>query len=62
MIREASQRPEKSLVNALREFATTQIADCGGPVAVVAPPTGRKAGGRPSPAARACPPRPGSTT
>jgi RraA family protein len=45
MIREASQRPEKSLVNALREFATTQIADCGGPVAVVAPPLRHLAGG-----------------
>ncbi|HET9968500.1 MAG TPA: hypothetical protein VFQ68_09705, partial [Streptosporangiaceae bacterium] len=30
---------------ALREFATTQIADCGGPVAVVAPPLRHLAGG-----------------
>jgi len=45
MIREATERPEKSLVTALREFATTQLADCGGPVAVVAPPLRHLAGG-----------------
>jgi hypothetical protein len=27
-IREVAERPEESLVTALREFATTQIADC----------------------------------
>lgn len=36
MIREDAERPEKPLVTALQEFATTQIADCGGPVAIVA--------------------------
>ena len=45
MIREAAERPDRSLVSALREFATTQIADCGGPVAVVAPPLRHLAGG-----------------
>jgi 4-hydroxy-4-methyl-2-oxoglutarate aldolase len=45
MIREAMERPEESLVTALREFATTQVADCGGPVAVVAPPLRHLAGG-----------------
>jgi 4-hydroxy-4-methyl-2-oxoglutarate aldolase len=45
MIREAVERPEKSLVTALREFAATQVADCDGPVAVVAPPLRHLAGG-----------------
>jgi regulator of RNase E activity RraA len=45
MIREAAERPDRSLVSALREFATTQIADCGGPVGVVAPPLRHQAGG-----------------
>jgi 4-hydroxy-4-methyl-2-oxoglutarate aldolase len=45
MIREAMERPEESLVTALREFATTQIADCGGPVAIMAPPLCHLAGG-----------------
>jgi 4-hydroxy-4-methyl-2-oxoglutarate aldolase len=45
MIRDAPERPDRSLVSALREFATTQIADCGGPVAVVAPPLRHLAGG-----------------
>ena len=45
MIRENAERPDRSLVSALREFATTQIADCGGPVAVVAPPLRHLAGG-----------------
>jgi 4-hydroxy-4-methyl-2-oxoglutarate aldolase len=44
-IREVAERPERSLVTALREFATTQIADCGGPVAVVGPPLRHLAGG-----------------
>src|SRR5437763_7722705 len=45
MIRQAAERPDRSLVSALREFATTQIADCGGPVAIVAPPLRHLAGG-----------------
>jgi 4-hydroxy-4-methyl-2-oxoglutarate aldolase len=45
MIRDAPERPDRSLVSALREFATTQIADCGGPVAIVAPPLRHLAGG-----------------
>jgi 4-hydroxy-4-methyl-2-oxoglutarate aldolase len=44
-IHQVAERPETSLVSALREFATTQIADCGGPVAVVAPPLRHLAGG-----------------
>ena len=44
-VREVAERPERSLVTALREFATTQIADCGGPVAVVGPPLRHLAGG-----------------
>jgi 4-hydroxy-4-methyl-2-oxoglutarate aldolase len=44
-VREVAERPEKSLVTALREFATTQIADCGGPVAVLGPPLRHLAGG-----------------
>ncbi len=36
--------PDPALVDALRELATTQIADCGGPVGVVAPPLRRLAG------------------
>lgn len=44
-IREVTERPERQLVTALREFDTTQIADCGGPVAVVAPPLRHLAGG-----------------
>jgi 4-hydroxy-4-methyl-2-oxoglutarate aldolase len=44
-IREVAERPDRSLVAALREFATTQIADCGGPVAVVGPPLRHLAGG-----------------
>ncbi len=44
-IREAVERPQESLVTALREFATTQVADCGGPVAIVAPPLRHLAGG-----------------
>jgi hypothetical protein len=34
IVREVAERPERSLVTALREFDTTQIADCGGPVAI----------------------------
>jgi 4-hydroxy-4-methyl-2-oxoglutarate aldolase len=44
-VRQVAERPERSLVTALREFATTQIADCGGPVAIVAPPLRHLAGG-----------------
>ena len=44
-VRQVAERPEGSLVTALREFATTQIADCGGPVAIVAPPLRHLAGG-----------------
>jgi 4-hydroxy-4-methyl-2-oxoglutarate aldolase len=44
-IYEVADRPDTSLVTALREFDTTQIADCGGPVAVMAPPLRRLAGG-----------------
>src|SRR6516225_9242515 len=44
-VHEVAERPERSLVTALREFATTQIADCGGPVAIVAPPLRHLAGG-----------------
>ena len=44
-VRQVAERPERSLVTALREFATTQIADCGGPVAVIAPPLSHLAGG-----------------
>jgi 4-hydroxy-4-methyl-2-oxoglutarate aldolase len=44
-INEGIERPDHSLVAALRELATTQIADCGGPVSVMAPPLRRLAGG-----------------
>ncbi len=44
-VREIAQRPDSSLVAALREFDTTQIADCGGPVAVMGPPLRHLAGG-----------------
>jgi regulator of RNase E activity RraA len=44
-INEVTERPERSLVTALREFDTTQIADCGGPVAIMAPPVRHLAGG-----------------
>jgi RraA family protein len=44
-VREVAERPDGSLVAALREFATTQIADCGGPVAIVGPPLRHLAGG-----------------
>src|SRR6516162_1743245 len=44
-VRQVTERPERSLVAALREFATTQIADCGGPVAIVGPPLRHLAGG-----------------
>jgi Aldolase/RraA len=44
-IHEVAERPEESLVTALREFATTQIADCGGPVGVVGPALRHLAGG-----------------
>ena len=44
-IRQVAERPDQELVTALREFATTQIADCGGPVAVVGPPLRHLAAG-----------------
>jgi RraA family protein len=44
-VREVAERPDRSLVTALREFATTQLADCGGPVAIMAPPLRHLAGG-----------------
>jgi 4-hydroxy-4-methyl-2-oxoglutarate aldolase len=44
-VREVAERPDRSLVTALREFATTQIADCGGPVAIMGPPLRHLAGG-----------------
>lgn len=39
------ERPDPAAVAALRQYATTQIADCGGPVGVVGPPLRRLAGG-----------------
>ena len=39
------ERPDRELVAALSTFATTQIADCGGPVGVVGPELRRLAGG-----------------
>ena len=42
---EAIERPPAEAVTALAGFATTQIADCGGPVGVVGPGLGRIAGG-----------------
>jgi regulator of RNase E activity RraA len=42
---EAIERPPAAAVAALARFATTQIADCGGPVGVVGPGLGRIAGG-----------------
>jgi 4-hydroxy-4-methyl-2-oxoglutarate aldolase len=42
---EAIERPPAEAVAALAGFATTQIADCGGPVGVVGPGLGRIAGG-----------------
>ena len=39
------ERPPAAAVEALARFATTQIADCGGPVGVVGPGLGRIAGG-----------------
>ena len=44
-VSEVAERPDRSLVTALREFATTQLADCDGPVAIVAPPLRHLAGG-----------------
>jgi RraA family protein len=43
-ITEAVERPDPALVAALSRFDTTQVADCGGPVAVVGPPLRRLAG------------------
>ena len=42
---EAIERPPAAAVADLAGFATTQIADCGGPVGVVGPGLGRIAGG-----------------
>jgi 4-hydroxy-4-methyl-2-oxoglutarate aldolase len=42
---EAIERPPAAAVAALAGFATTQIADCGGPVGVIGPGLGRIAGG-----------------
>ncbi len=42
---EAIERPPAAAVAALAGFATTQIADCGGPVGVVGPGLGGIAGG-----------------
>jgi 4-hydroxy-4-methyl-2-oxoglutarate aldolase len=42
---EVTERPEQALVAALRKFDTTQIADCGGPVAIMGPPLRHLAGG-----------------
>ena len=42
---EEIERPPAAAVEALARFATTQIADCGGPVGVVGPGLGRIAGG-----------------
>ena len=39
------ERPPTAAVEALARFATTQIADCGGPVGVVGPGLGKIAGG-----------------
>lgn len=44
-INEVAEGPEKFLVAALRKFSTTQLADCAGPVSVVAPPLRHLAGG-----------------
>lgn len=44
-VNESVDRPDPADVAALGEFATTQIADCGGPVSVVGPPLRRVAGG-----------------
>src|ERR1700691_6655209 len=44
-IHEVAERPDRSLVTALREFDTTQIADCGGPVAIMGPPLRHLVGG-----------------
>lgn len=41
-----TERPAADLVAAFAEYPTTQIADCGGPVAVVGPGITRVAGGR----------------
>lgn len=44
-IREQIDRPDARLIEELRTFPTTQIADCGGPVSVVGPGIGHCAGG-----------------
>jgi len=45
VINEGVERPDPALVAALRELATTQIADCGAPHGVVGPGLHRLAGG-----------------
>jgi regulator of RNase E activity RraA len=45
VINTVNERPDASAVAALRELPTTQLADCGGPVGIVAPPIRRLAGG-----------------
>lgn len=45
MIVREIERPPAAAVEALAQFPTTQIADCGGPVGVVGPGLGRIAGG-----------------
>ena len=42
---EDDHRPAADAVAALAAFPTTQVADCGGPVAVVGPGIGHLAGG-----------------
>lgn len=44
-INQVAARPDPALVATLREFDTTQMADCGGPVSVVGPPLRHLAGG-----------------
>lgn len=45
VINQAAQRPDPAAVAALRAFATTQIADSGGPVGIVGPSLRHLAGG-----------------
>lgn len=44
-INETVERPDRALVESLREFTTTQIADSGAPVGVVGAAVHRLAGG-----------------
>lgn len=45
VINETIERPDSAVVATLRGFATTQIADAGGPVSVIGPSLRRLAGG-----------------